>query len=198
MTPGAYDLVDHLAGGKTLMVGEGNLSFARSLAQKERIDPKNLTVTTYEAEAQLSPEALTNAQALRAGGATVLHGVDATDLQATFGDTKFDTIVFNFPLRTATTRAELTAVNRELLANFFWSSARQLNEGEAAVVTLIDKPFYRGWRIGEQAAAAGFELVLQTPSPLNVFPGYQPVTTYQKVTPPDFANAITSVFRWGG
>jgi len=195
---GEYDLVDHVASGKTLLVGEGNLSFARSLARKGRVDPKNLVVTTYEAEANLSPAALRNARALRERGATVLHGVDATDLRATFGDTKFDTILFNYPLRTAASRAELTAANRELLAGFFRSSAGQLNEGGSAVVTLIDKPFYRGWRIGEQAAAAGFEPVLQTPSQLGNFPGYQPVTTYPNVTPPDFTNAITYVFRRGG
>src|SRR4051812_23304121 len=97
-----YDLVDELKGGRTLLVGEGNLSFGRSLARKRRIDPKNLVVTTYEAETALSPTARANAQYLRSRGATVLHGVDGTDLAATFGkDTKFDRIVWNFPFREA-------------------------------------------------------------------------------------------------
>ena len=195
---GQYDLVDHIASGRTLLVGEGNLSFARSLARKRRVDLKNLVVTTYEAEANLSQAALKNAKALRDRGATVLHGVDATDLRATFGQAKFDVIVFNFPLRAAPSRPELAAANREWLADFFRSSARQLNEGGTTVVTLIDKPFYRGWRIEEQAVTAGFEPVRQTPSQLGNFPGYQPVTTYQKVTPPDFTSAITYIFRRGG
>lgn len=43
-----FDFVGQAAKGKTLLIGEGNMSFALSLTRKQRINPANLTATTFE------------------------------------------------------------------------------------------------------------------------------------------------------
>jgi hypothetical protein len=195
-----YDLVDELKGGRTLLVGEGNLSFGLSLARKGRIDARNLVVTTYEAEAALSPAAWANAQWLRSRGATVLHGVDATDLAATFGkDAKFDRIVWNFPFREAggRTGGNIYRANQELMAGFFESASNHLNPNGRVVITLHER-YFVGWNVQGAAQNAGFGSVVQAPYQLGNFPGYQPVTTYRGVRQPDFTKGITWIFGLGG
>ncbi len=92
-----FDFVAQIAEGKTLLVGEGNLSFALSLTRDKRIVPGRLTATLFEYLAELTPEARENAAKSRALGVAILYDVDATRLSSAVGAASFDNIVFQFP-----------------------------------------------------------------------------------------------------
>ncbi len=51
--------------GDTLLVGEGNLSFAKSLLRQPAAQVSHMTATTYEKEKDLSDEARQNAALLQ-------------------------------------------------------------------------------------------------------------------------------------
>ncbi len=81
----SFDFVAEVAQGRTLLVGEGNLSFTLSLATMSGVVPSWLIATTFENKEELSSDAIANAEALRRKGVTVLHGVDGSSLAAVFG-----------------------------------------------------------------------------------------------------------------
>jgi len=83
--------------GDVLLVGEGNLSFAKALQRSPNARVTSLTATVFESERSLSDEAIRNAQAIRWVGGRILYDVDATRLDKNFIGQKFDTIIFQFP-----------------------------------------------------------------------------------------------------
>ena len=89
--------VNQIKGGKMLLVGEGNLSFARCLIEQHRIPPRNITATTYEDKNELSDKAKANATYLEKMGTLVLHSLDARHVHKVFSDEVFSSIVFQFP-----------------------------------------------------------------------------------------------------
>ena len=88
---------------RTLVVGDGNFSFARALLKQLSHHPSSLTATSLD-----SRDAVLRKYGLQAGenldelarqGCRVLHGVDATRLSATFPQgTVFDKIIFQHPI----------------------------------------------------------------------------------------------------
>ena len=88
---------------RTLVVGDGNFSFARALLKQLSHHPSSLTATSLD-----SRDAVLRKYGLQAGenldelarqGCRVLHGVDATLLSATFPQgTVFDKIIFQHPI----------------------------------------------------------------------------------------------------
>src|SRR5690606_28075967 len=92
-----FDFIAQVASGRTLLVGEGNLSFALGLAKHPSINARQIVASTFEERNALSEEAIANAKKLKSLGALALHGVDATKLYSVFGSWKFDTIIFQFP-----------------------------------------------------------------------------------------------------
>ncbi|PZQ46661.1 MAG: hypothetical protein DI551_04740, partial [Micavibrio aeruginosavorus] len=80
--------------GNVLLVGEGNLSFAKSLLADRSSEITGMVATTYETERSLADEGKINANLLRRNGAVVIHNIDATHLEKEFGSQKFDTIIF--------------------------------------------------------------------------------------------------------
>ena len=88
---------------RTLVVGDGNFSFARALLRQLSHNPSSLTATSLD-----SRDAVLRKYGLQAGenldelarqGCRVLHGVDATLLSATFPQgTVFDKIIFQHPI----------------------------------------------------------------------------------------------------
>lgn len=65
--------ISQIRQGNTLFVGEGNLSFALSIAKTPGITVSDLVATTYEKESDLSEEAQQNVKFLKQSGAFVLN-----------------------------------------------------------------------------------------------------------------------------
>lgn len=91
-------------GDRILLVGEGNFSFARSLAENYLQENWNKMVATcYDSEDILyekyGDEAKENIEILRAFGVHILFDVDATKLQERkmLRKNVFTKIIFNFP-----------------------------------------------------------------------------------------------------
>ncbi|KAI8502936.1 Ferredoxin-fold anticodon-binding domain-containing protein 1 [Branchiostoma belcheri] len=135
--------------GKTLVLGDGNFSFSRALAQR-MANPDQLTATTLGREEdalRTHSDAGNNIQALQDKGAVVIFGVDATDLNACLGlrGQIFDHVIFNFP---HVGRKAPIKRNRELL--------RQGQGGTPA-----DQPqraWHNSWQAVAMAAEAGLIL----------------------------------------
>lgn len=102
---------------RILLVGEGDLSFARSLVEEHQC--VEVTATVYEKEAELRgkyPHAEENIAALEEAGARVRFGVDA--MKGSGGiwkerRAKVDHVVFNFPH----VGGKSTDVNRQVRYN---------------------------------------------------------------------------------
>ncbi|KAM9370006.1 ferredoxin-fold anticodon-binding domain-containing protein 1 [Phaethornis superciliosus] len=152
---------------RILLLGEGNFSFAASLCQGRDL---RVLATAYESQKEVSGRegAPQSIRRLRERGAEVLFSVDCTKLKDYFSPEKreFDCIYFNFP---HCGRKAGVVKNRELLAQFFHSSAEVLaEEGEVHVAlcngqggTPADQPrreWHNSWQIVAVAAGAGFIL----------------------------------------
>ena len=84
--------------GKTLLVGEGNLTFTESNIILGRVVPGDVTATVYEKKEQKAPTTQARGERLQDQGVTVEYGVDATKLhEGAEAKPKFDTIVWMFP-----------------------------------------------------------------------------------------------------
>jgi len=174
---------------RLLLLWEGDFSFALAWARfQSRFDPgaaSGLVATSLDSRADVERRykhaGLRNAEALRELGASVMHGVDATELPGNLGlGGPFDQVRFNFPHARDRWR---TQDNQQLLRGFFCAVRSVLREGpgegggDAAevLVTLVagqggtaaDGAALRvpadSWRITEQAAHSGFKLVSATP-----------------------------------
>ncbi|MXN63273.1 DUF2431 domain-containing protein [Stappia sp. GBMRC 2046] len=175
---GAFDYVQTVSQGRTLFLGEGNLSFSLALAKLRPTVAKDFTATTFEPARRLSPAALQNASQLARMGAKVLNGINATRLQTHFGATKFHSIIFNFPNVASRTPIYGRNPNHILARKFLRSAAGQLVRGGLVVMTVVDSSFYAG-AFGLPAAArfAGFgEPEIHKFKPSR-FPGYMHANT---------------------
>ena len=88
-----------------LLLGEGNFSFAAALLKHpalEHLPPASVIATAYDSQEECSskyPDAKASIEYLKARGAEVLFGVDATALEKCkpLKGRNFDRIVWNFP-----------------------------------------------------------------------------------------------------
>ena len=175
-----FDFVDAIAQGRTLMVGEGNLSFARNLAKMTRIVPARLTATTFESERNLSSDARANAKLLQSLGTTVTYGIDATNLADIFGSMRFDNIVFQFPHVGSRDPIEGHNPNFILVRDFLVSAAHQLARSGQVLISAVDSPHYQGaFQFDDAAKIAGFLPPEAYPFDPSAFPGYEHTMTHQ-------------------
>lgn len=182
--------------GDTLLVGEGDFSFAKSLAKQTVPKSRSQIIATcYEPLfLQVTEKKQPNIQALQEMGVTVRGGVDATALSQTIAERDFETIIWNFPH----TGSRSISEHRRLLARFFSSCGQLIQPQGTVYVTLKHSKYYRGWRIEQQAAKHGFEVVdttvLKFDDFYKAYPDYVPLTTKQETRiPGDYA--ITYLFR---
>lgn len=169
----AFDFVGEIAEGKTLLVGEGNMSFTYSLTRKKRIIPAKLIATTFESVDNLSPETIQNAEKIKESGVLVLHSIDATCLTATFGSMRFDNIIFQFPHTGSREPIEGHNPNFILVRDFLKSARWHLRVGGKVLISAVDNPQYRGaFQFEEAAEIAGFRTLEIYPFDPLEFPGY--------------------------
>ena len=178
---GKFDFVGNLSQGNILLVGEGNLSFSLSLSRKKTIASRQITASTFEPEKALSHKAKHNADRLRSNGTTVVHGVDAKNLRAAFGATRFDSIVFMFPNVASRKPNRGRNPNHRLLCRFLASAARQMKAGGNVIVAAVNKPHYLGaFNFSEAAEKTGYQSPEAYPFDPSDFPGYEHVMTHQE------------------
>lgn len=176
--------------GKTILVGEGNLSFSKSLVGDHRVEAPGLTATTYEDSRALSDEAGANAAYLKSYGATVLHGIDATKLSDDFPVMNFDTIIFQFPNAGSREPNRGHNPNFVLVRKFLKSAKTILREEGRILVTTVDNAYYDGrFRIEEAIEYAD----LPTPVAVTFSPRDYP--TYDHVNTNEGEDSALSNYR---
>ncbi len=159
--------------GNILLVGEGNLSFARSILNISALVISDMTATTYEDKKSLSHEAKINAAHLQQTGAIVIHGIDATKLADEFNGQKFDTIIFQFPHVGSRDPKYGHNPNHILVRRFLSSVVDILNPSGQVLISSVDTPHYEGaFQFEEAAKFAGYETPTIFPFDPEDFPGY--------------------------
>lgn len=169
-----YPFVRQARRGDMLLVGEGNFSFALSLARSAAPLRHRLVATTIEAEAALTEDAETNAHELVALGAEVGTRIDATRLSEHFSGPTFDLIAFQFP--NAASRVALYGQNAShwLVTRFFRSAREHLRPSGEIVVSTVDNAYYEGvFKMAEAARKAGFPAPDILDFDPGDFPGYR-------------------------
>jgi 25S rRNA (uracil2634-N3)-methyltransferase len=99
---------------RILLVGEGDLSFARSLLEFHKCT--NLLATVLESETELKekyPHVTENIDAIEKAGGRVKYGIDARKLGKVLKGCSWERVVFNFPH----VGGKSTDVNRQVRYN---------------------------------------------------------------------------------
>ena len=176
-----FNIFDQVAKGKTLLVGEGNLSFSLSLTQNPKVNPVFLTATTRETSTHLSDTAKHNAKRLAQKGVRVLHGIDATKLAQYFPRQVFQTILFQFP--NVASREPIQGLNPNfvLVQRFLQSAKPHLVSGGRMIISVVDSPYYRGlFHFEEAAEQAGFPPPHVATFDPDDFPGYHHTMSHEE------------------
>lgn len=166
---------------RTLLVGEGNFSFAAAIAQCLG-SASTMTATSLDSLEVLTtkyPGVETHLSLLRDYEATILHEIDGTKLHKHFYKRKclatFHKIIFNFPHSGAGIKDQDRNIraNQELLQAFFQSAVQVLAPNGEIFVSLKTGMPYDEWRVKKQALGLG--LVTRRSfqfSPVE-YPGYE-------------------------
>lgn len=125
---------DYVAIDRILLIGEGNFSFARSLAENYFDgDASRIVATSFDKpevmREKYSEEGTENVEAFKSMGGTVLFGIDATRLNK-YKKLKghyFTKIIFNFPHHGLGIKDQDHNVRaNQLLLKNFWTAAKPL------------------------------------------------------------------------
>ena len=182
--------------GRTLLLGEGDFSFARSIVETGQVDPKDLVATSYDSFETLTAKsgyenAAANINALRRQGTIVLDSTNATALNAqALG--KFDNVVFNFP-HPGTFLPNPSLGN--LLTAFFRSVPSVLQEDGLVYVTLKKGQGYPGEEALRRYAGSNLTLVGTRAFDFDQYPGYGHVQTKGGSSVEFPQGATTYIFR---
>ena len=163
---------------RTLLLGEGDLSFAVALSLVWRT-AASLTATTFDDEATARTRYVKfeeNAQTVRDLGGAVAFGVDAARCatNSTVRRALYDRIIFNFPHAGAGIKDQQRniATNQALLRGTFSSAPSLLAPGGQLHVTLKRGEPYDSWSIVTIAKLCGLRVQHCTPFAPEAYPGY--------------------------
>ena len=178
--------VPYRAGQRILVVGDGDLSWSRAVA--EQCGGDGLAATVYDArsdvERKYGEAGLANIEALGSAGATVLFGIDATAVDeceqlATWrGACAF--VVFNFPHAAAGIKdeAENARLHRTLIRDALRAAAPMLDPlapsgaGEVHITLRRGRP-YVGWAVPTLAdGIRGLRFARERAFDPELYPGY--------------------------
>lgn len=164
--------------GNVLLVGEGNLSFAKSILNIPSLGVSAMTATTYEGERSLSEEGKANANQLQSMGEIVMHNVDAVNLDDALKPHQFDTIIFQFPNVGSREPKHAHNPNHVLIRRFLKSAAQFLKSSGKVIISIVDNPHYQGaFQFEEAAQFAGFQEPQSYSFDPDKFPGYSHTNT---------------------
>ena len=187
-TASPFDFASRSALGPLLLVGEGNLSFARSLAEQAKVRT-SIIASTHEAERVLSEETKRNAAMLRGLGARGMQGIDATRLEQRFRR-GLRTVVFQFPNVGSRRSVYGGTANHHLMRRFLRSCARVLASDGIVAITTVDSPYYHGlFDVPGAADATAFSVVRVHPFHRSRWNGYSHVNTL------DVGSALRASYR---
>ena len=174
----SFEFVAATRRGTCILVGEGNLSFSLALARHPKSNAANLVATTYETERNCSPQATSNAEALRHLGARVLHGVDARALTEKSLPARAELIAFQFP-NTGTRRSVYNRTDNHILVRRFLAAARtRLDTGGLIAITIVNSPHHLGaFDLPKAARWADCEVLEILPFYRSAWSGYGHVNT---------------------
>ena len=168
-------LVQH----RTLLLGEGDFSFAAALCLLWG-DAANLVATAFDTETVAASKysALeANVETIRNLGGTVLFGVDATacHLHGLLSRAHFERIIFNFPHAGSGIKDQQRniATNQALLRGSFTSASALLCGGGQLHVTLKRGEPYDSWSAVPLAKLCGLRVAHCTPFSSATYPGYE-------------------------
>lgn len=183
--------------GDVLLVGEGNLSFAKNLMAMPQTGVTHVTATIFEKERNVSDETTKNAQIILHKGGEVFYGVDATRLDKSIARQKFHTIIFQFPNVGSRESKHGHTSNHVMIRRFLRSAAPYLDEDGKAFITVVDNHHYAGlFKLDEAAAFAGYETPHCYPFDLLMFAGYSHTNTNDDESAiDDYKRFPTWVFR---
>ena len=183
-----FDFVERITHGRLLLVGEGNLSFARSLAERTPT-PSRIVATTYEAQNAVSEATRLNSAALADRGVRVLHSVDAAKLDDQFRPV-FGTVAFQFPNAGSRRSVHGGTANHHLIRRFLRSAANVLRKNGVVAITTVDRAYYHGlFDIPGAAAKTGYTLQAVRPFRRTHWSGYAHVNTL------DVGGALRATYR---
>ncbi|KAM0311851.1 hypothetical protein ACHAO8_006805 [Botrytis cinerea] len=172
-----------------LLIGDGDLSFARSLIAHHEV--KKLTATVFESSLQILqekyPQVGENIKEVEEGGGIVKYGVDATKMRAWTtakggrGDGVMDRIFFNFPHvgGKSTDVNRQVRYNQELLTSFLARAIPSLSptKGSSIIITLFEGEPYTLWNIRDLGRHAGLEVERSFKFQASAYPGYKHART---------------------
>ncbi|GBC10520.1 hypothetical protein RclHR1_00970021 [Rhizophagus clarus] len=183
---------------KILLLGEGNFSFAHSLAKNILHAGHFITATCLDSKKVLNEkyeDAKDHIKSFIEYGGQVIYDVDATQLEKCklLKDKRFDKIVFNFPHAGLGIKDQDRNIlsNQKLLQAFFNSAIpfltskslySDINDGEIHVTMKTVEP-YNQWNIKQLAKSTGHLAIKESIDFIpNQYPGYEHRRTlgYQK------------------
>lgn len=152
-----FPFIERSKMGKTLFVGEGNFSFALSIAKRVTPVRGQFCATSLEPMSLTSHQTKKNIRALEQLGGQVKTGIDATRLSQHFYGRRFGLIVFQFPNIASRVPVYGQNANHWVVTRFLKNAIHHLSaEGDVAITT-VDNPHYDGvFKMKEAARKAKY------------------------------------------
>jgi len=183
--------------GKTLLIGEGNFTFANSIIMMLELGISNLTATALEAENKLDEETKAAIEEIQQTGGAVILGVDAAKLSDSLSGQRFDTIIFQFPHVGSRDPKYGQNPNFILMRKFLKSAKYHLRPSGRVMISTVDSTHYLGaFRFEDAAEQAGYLPPKTYPFDPKRFKGYFHTNTHDEDSAlEDHKKFITWVFR---